>query len=41
MVDCGFWGGLVPEPADLEGLIRAGVLGLNLLLLNQVLTSFP
>ena len=29
-VDCGFWGGLVPESLpDLEGLIRAGVLGVK------------
>ena len=41
-VDCGFWGGLVPESLpDLEGLIRAGVLGVKSFTIESGVDEFP
>lgn len=41
-VNCGFWGGLVPENiADLEELLDAGVLGLKAFLTHSGIDDFP
>ena len=42
LVDCGFWGGLVPGNArQLELLIRAGVLGFKCFLVDSGIPEFP
>jgi allantoinase len=41
-VDCGFWGGLVPDNADsLDGLIDAGVCGVKAFLVPSGIDDFP
>lgn len=41
-VDCGFWGGVVPESlADLEGLLDAGVLGVKSFTIHSGIDDFP
>jgi allantoinase len=41
-VDCGFWGGVVPESLDdLEGLIAAGVLGVKSFTIHSGIDDFP
>jgi len=41
-VNCGFYGGLIPGNADqLEGLIRAGVLGIKCFLTHSGIDEFP
>lgn len=41
-VNCGFWGGLVPDNAnDIEDLIKAGVLGFKVFLTHSGIDDFP
>ena len=41
-VDCGFWGGVVPESlGDLEGLVAAGVLGVKSFTIHSGIDDFP
>jgi len=41
-VDCGFWGGVVPQSLnDLEELCRAGVLGVKSFLIDSGIDEFP
>ena len=41
-VDCGFWGGVVPENLDdLEGLVQAGVLGVKSFTIHSGISDFP
>lgn len=41
-VDCGFWGGVVPESLeDLEGLVAAGVLGVKSFTIHSGIDDFP
>jgi allantoinase len=41
-VNCGFYGGLVPESySDLEGLVNAGVLGIKAFLTHSGIDDFP
>ncbi len=41
-VDCGFWGGVVPDNADsLESLIDAGVCGVKAFLVHSGIDDFP
>lgn len=41
-VDCGFWGGVVPDSLDdLPGLLEAGVLGVKSFLIDSGLDEFP
>lgn len=41
-VDCGFWGGVIPENiADLDELLNAGVLGVKSFLIDSGIAEFP
>ncbi|HNS11466.1 MAG TPA: allantoinase AllB [Bacteroidia bacterium] len=41
-VNCGFWGGIVPDnAADIEGLIDAGVLGFKAFMTHSGIDDFP
>lgn len=41
-VDCGFWGGIIPDNLDeLEPLLQAGVLGCKVFLINSGIAEFP
>ncbi len=41
-VNCGFWGGIVPENSDnLEGLLESGILGIKAFLVDSGLDEFP
>ena len=41
-VDCGFWGGIVPDNADkIPELLQAGVLGIKAFLIDSGLKEFP
>ncbi len=41
-VNCGFWGGIVPDNSkDLDALIKAGVLGFKAFLANSGIDDFP
>lgn len=41
-VNCGFWGGLVPESGDdLEELLKSGVLGIKVFLSHSGIDEFP
>ena len=41
-VDCGFWGGVVPHSLDdLDGLVRAGVLGVKSFTIHSGIDEFP
>ena len=41
-VNCGFWGGLVPDSrGDLEALLKSGVLGIKVFLCHSGIEEFP
>ncbi|SFC68544.1 allantoinase AllB [Pseudoalteromonas denitrificans] len=41
-VDCGFWGGVIPDSInDLEALLEAGVLGVKSFLIDSGIAEFP
>jgi allantoinase len=41
-VDCGFWGGVIPQNiADLDALLNAGVLGVKSFLIDSGIAEFP
>ncbi|GHE82920.1 allantoinase AllB [Thalassotalea profundi] len=41
-VDCGFWGGVIPQNiGDLDELLNAGVLGVKSFLIDSGITEFP
>jgi len=41
-VDCGFWGGVIPQNiADLDDLLNAGVLGVKSFLIDSGIEEFP
>jgi len=41
-VDCGFWGGVIPDNiADLDALLNAGVLGVKSFLIDSGIAEFP
>ena len=41
-IDCGFWGGVVPDSLDeLDGLVRAGVLGVKSFTIHSGIDDFP
>ena len=41
-VDCGFWGGVIPQNiADLDELLNAGVLGVKSFLIDSGIAEFP
>ena len=41
-IDCGFWGGVVPDSLDdLDGLVQAGVLGVKSFTIHSGIDEFP
>ena len=41
-VNCGFWGGIIPDNADnLEALLQSGVFGIKAFLIDSGLADFP